>query len=581
MDGTNKADFELLSSIHVVHFPEVKGLISIMSELKDVIASKYLLILQPAFTFVEENLLEIINHSQSHLVVSLSNKEYCNDLCVFFNTHQIYKIFSKVSTYLVFGYGVHLTELLIQHKLSYALLPYKEPVLELPLSNYTQQQISNILSCILKTTQSSLQIQEKWYQPRTEKVSIILLIWNKLKISIDCIKSIIKNTRHPYELIIIDNDSEEPVQKWCRKYLRNQKNIVFHRNKENQGFAQGCNQAITFATGEHILLLNNDTIVTPFWLTRMVASFVYKNVGIVSPMSINVGGEQNIDKIFSLDHKPYIDNKELLKFSEKFSISRLGTFSYEKLLFGFSMLIRKEVWQKIGGLDPIYGYGYSEDADYCMRTLRLGYELFLCKDIYIDHVGSASFNSVSFNKEQLYLQNLIYTHFKHLEYDIVIALSDEVKDCVDTHRKKRVLWYNLWRETLQKHDIIPLQISDCLQEYPVIHHPFLKEETLLAYPSPKENSWVTSVHKMILQNWNVILRVEPPVPFQRDLIQNMISELPQNVRDKIYIDMEYFHTIERGAIYSRVSGVLYLPKFDFFRFKREINALNIPIYYVE
>ena len=170
--------------------------------------------------------------------------------------------------------------------------------------------------------------------------------------------------------------------------LRKNKHIkTFIRNDCNQGFPQGCNDGMKLATGEHILLLNNDTLLTPFWLTRMVASFTFQDTGIVGPMSINIAGFQNIN----CKEIPYNDSRELCDFSNQFALQNLGLFPRVELITGFAMLIygrKLEVW--ILCLDLVI----VRMLIIVPERKRAGFVINLCNDIFIHHIGSISFKEL-------------------------------------------------------------------------------------------------------------------------------------------------------------------------------------------
>src|SRR5690242_14052768 len=95
--------------------------------------------------------------------------------------------------------------------------------------------------------------------------SIVILTHNQLPLTEKCLDSIRQHT-NDYELIVVDNGSSDGTV----AYLKSQTDAIVHENEENLGFAKGCNQGIALATGENILFLNNDTVVTMHWLENML-----------------------------------------------------------------------------------------------------------------------------------------------------------------------------------------------------------------------------------------------------------------------------------------------------------------------
>ncbi|HHV75686.1 MAG TPA: glycosyltransferase family 2 protein, partial [Thermoanaerobacterium sp.] len=111
--------------------------------------------------------------------------------------------------------------------------------------------------------------------------SIIIVTHNQLEYTRKCIESIRKHTKLPYELIVIDNASNDETV----EYLESQHDIKLIKNNENRGFPASCNQGISIAKGEYIVLLNNDTIVTENWLNNLLYCLNNaENAGIVGPV---------------------------------------------------------------------------------------------------------------------------------------------------------------------------------------------------------------------------------------------------------------------------------------------------------
>lgn len=212
--------------------------------------------------------------------------------------------------------------------------------------------------------------------------SIIILTHNKLEYTQLCIESVRKFTpKGIYEIIVVDNNSKDSTLEWLSK----QDDIKVIDNSENLGFPVGCNQGINIAKGESILLLNNDTIVTPNWLNNMDrALYSNSDIGAVGAITNNCSNMQQI-KV------EYQDIYELLEFVKGNNISNPELWVYKTYLVGFCYLIKKDVINEIGLLDERFSPGNFEDTDLSMRVLLRGYKLLLCKDAFIHHYGSISF----------------------------------------------------------------------------------------------------------------------------------------------------------------------------------------------
>lgn len=565
---------ELPSQVVYQHLSREFGIRDSLRSVLPYIQSDRILLLQQSMQLTVPLLERILFESQQYTVVSANSKQYCNDHCILFDIN----VFSQISQYmeplLALGYGIDLTELLRKACVPIYIVPIDSYQYDLKLSQYVMQQMSNILACLLDETKSTIIVEEEWYAPIRDRVSIVVLIWNNIKISMECIQSILITTKHPYELILVDNGSEQSVENLLKKKLKKYKHIKVIRNDINQGFPQGCNDGMKHATGEHILLLNNDTLLTPFWLTRMVAGFTFQETGIVGPMSINISGFQNIE----IKELPYNNLDELCDFSNHFALQHLGMFPRVDLIIGFAMLIRKEVWKKIGGMDPIFGFGNCEDDDYCARAKRVGFIINLCNDIFIHHIGSVSFKQLNVEMEKLIVYNQMYSHFHHFEHQKALDFIEEARFSSQKHEEGKQIWFSEGRKEFEKRDYIPFEIRDCLLNVTTLPHPFPKEQTVLAIFPTEENDWTQKIKNILHSGWNCIIRIEPPIPFlQREIQEALLSEMSSEQMSHIFLDCEYIPTVERGIIYDRVSALYYFQRIDFFRFEREAQAINLPI----
>ncbi|MCF6298210.1 MAG: glycosyltransferase, partial [Flavobacteriaceae bacterium] len=117
-------------------------------------------------------------------------------------------------------------------------------------------------------------------------ISIVIPVYNKIEYTKQCLESIEKFTKSNYEIIIIDNNSEDETVKTLNKEYPNTKIIS---NIENLGFPKAVNQGILEAKGEYIIIANNDIVFTENWINRMLEiAKQHPDVGIVGPISNSV-----------------------------------------------------------------------------------------------------------------------------------------------------------------------------------------------------------------------------------------------------------------------------------------------------
>ena len=152
--------------------------------------------------------------------------------------------------------------------------------------------------------------------------------------------------------------------------------------------------------GSYILLLNNDTIVTPGWLGRMLDIFTHHpETGIVGPMSNYVSGPQLVSAV------EYKRNEEIDAFAERWTREHTGQSFPIYRVVGFCLLMKREVTDRIGGLDEQFGSGNFEDDDFCLRAALSGYQARVAQDVFIHHTGSRTFKSAGIDYNKSLLRN--------------------------------------------------------------------------------------------------------------------------------------------------------------------------------
>lgn len=228
------------------------------------------------------------------------------------------------------------------------------------------------------------------------KCDIIIAVWNQLAFTKDCIDSVLKNTDVDYRLIIIDNASDDRT----RGYLEGLKEmkrppVTLVRNEKNLGFIKAVNQGMGLSDAECVLILNNDTLVAANWLNIMMNILnKSQDIGIVNPSSNSLGQRP-------ARGEPIEIYAEKLK-GESDNFVEVGS------AIGFCMLIKKEVIQKIGFFDEIYGRGNFEDTDFSRRAIKEGYRCVRACGAYVYHREGASFNRVKTFDEDFRRNKEIY-----------------------------------------------------------------------------------------------------------------------------------------------------------------------------
>jgi GT2 family glycosyltransferase len=203
------------------------------------------------------------------------------------------------------------------------------------------------------------------------KVAVIVLNWNGRDITAECLESLQLVTYPNFEVILVDNGSADGSAEFFR---RNYPLVLLLENGQNLGFAGGNNAGIKTALqrgADYVLLLNNDIIVDPDFLSQMVAAGeAHSEVGFLGPKIYyydrpNVmwyaGGEISLRRGLSR-HYGFGENDR----------GQYEDPSYVNFVTGCSLLVKCDAIRNIGFLDEAM-FCYGEDADLCIRARKAGY----------------------------------------------------------------------------------------------------------------------------------------------------------------------------------------------------------------
>jgi len=199
-----------------------------------------------------------------------------------------------------------------------------------------------------------------------------------------CLHSIANNTPERHQVYVVNNGSGELMTAWLGKLAEDGK-IVHLSCPENWGFAVGTNLGLRNTSGKYVCILNDDTVVSRGWLGRMISVLRrHGKVGLVGPMSNNVSGPQQTAAA-------YKDAASFDAFADAWAADHAGQVTAYPRLVGFCLLMRRQVLDAVGALDTRYGLGNYDDDDYCIRAAAAGWHCAVAQDVFIHHVGQATF----------------------------------------------------------------------------------------------------------------------------------------------------------------------------------------------
>lgn len=238
-------------------------------------------------------------------------------------------------------------------------------------------------------------------QPQTPVASIVVLTYNQLDVTKLCMESVLRHTDVAFEVIVVDNASTDGTPDYLQELAQKHPNVRLLLNQENRGFAGGCNQGIAQAKGEYIVLLNNDTVVSPKWLSLMIEVAQMPGVGLVGPRTNCIVGPQ--------EHKDVPYDQATLEgfeaFAQDWKAAHHRQVWESPRVIGFCVLIRRAVIEEIGGLDTRYRTGNYEDDDFCARTKLAGFNIMVTDEVFIHHFGSVTFRKQKIDYRQLMQEN--------------------------------------------------------------------------------------------------------------------------------------------------------------------------------
>jgi GT2 family glycosyltransferase len=276
------------------------------------------------------------------------------------------------------------------------------------------------------------------------KVFIIILNWNGWEDTVECLESLYNISYPRYEVVIVDNNSEDDSLAKIRAYSQGElavessffpqsgrnepltlveytreeaeciteanlaqeserrlssgvshRQLVIIQNEKNFGYPEGNNIGIRFAlkaVADYVLLLNNDTVVDKNFLNELVSAAERDiQIGVIGPKMYWYHAPQTIQ---STGARVNLWTGGAISLNWDKTDDELGLLGENGLLpvdyvFGACFLVKRKVIEAVGGLDPIF-FLYGEEVDWCMRIGRAGYKIVCNINSKIWHKGMAS-----------------------------------------------------------------------------------------------------------------------------------------------------------------------------------------------
>ncbi len=219
-------------------------------------------------------------------------------------------------------------------------------------------------------------------------VSVVVVTYGGLALTQACLDSLFQAETWPnLEVLVVDNGSADGTPEYLRSIADPRARCFF--NPDNLGFAAANNVGIRAARGEIVVLLNNDTVVPPGLMGRLVAHLERdSSIGLLCPTTNFCGNEAKIEP-------GYKDIADLPSFAVRRAREFEGQSFEIAVAAMYCVAARAEVLRKVGPLDEAFGVGLFEDDDFSHRMREAGYRVVCAQDAYVHHVGQGSFRLLS------------------------------------------------------------------------------------------------------------------------------------------------------------------------------------------
>lgn len=300
-------------------------------------------------------------------------------------------------------------------------------------NNFSHDALFNKLSAAFSSIKKSIEwesITSQGYdKSQTNQTSIIIPVYNAAEEVRNCLDSVLAHTPRDVEIIVINDGSTDlSISGLLAEYDGKGSIRVLH-NDGNKGYTQTVNRGISETGSNDVILLNSDTVVTPYWLQAMRASaYAEPRIGTVTAMSDNAGA-------FSFPQQGVANPKpEYLTHEEYATYVVDNTFGCEFVDVptgsGFCFYIRRVLINEIGSFDKeLFPRGYGEENDFCMRANVGGWKNVITPWAFVYHVRTASFKG---EKDKLVKSGVDVVTRKYPDY------SEKVRTAFSSQQMKQL-----------------------------------------------------------------------------------------------------------------------------------------------
>lgn len=217
------------------------------------------------------------------------------------------------------------------------------------------------------------------------KVDIAVAVHNALHWVRPCLASLRAYTPEDHRLVIVNDASDAHVAVEVEAILADwPRPAKLLHNDLNVGYLRSINRAIANGESPAVVVLNSDALVTPGWLTGLLNCLESDNrIGVASPLASHA----NFTRFPVPDGHDYLSLARVIRRTSPKRYPEIGLAS------GFCMIARRSLYEAVGLFDEVYGHGYYEEADFCLRAHEQGFRVVADDGTFIWHNGWTTFGT--------------------------------------------------------------------------------------------------------------------------------------------------------------------------------------------
>jgi len=224
-------------------------------------------------------------------------------------------------------------------------------------------------------------------------VDVIVPVYGGLDFVLRCLRSILAaSSATAYELIVINDGSPDPAVSNCLRLIAERGLLTLIDNPSNLGFVRSANLGLSRSPDRDVVLLNSDTEVYGNWLDRLrKAAYSGENVATATPLSNNAT---------ICSYPRFFDDNPIPSGIDPASLDAICARVNEGAAVdiptgvGFCLYVRRDCVRQIGLFNAqLFGRGYGEENDFCMRAHDSGWRHVLVADTFVYHRGGVSFGT--------------------------------------------------------------------------------------------------------------------------------------------------------------------------------------------